>query len=290
MGEARLDSFCVFILTHGRPHNVRTVKALEKSGYTGPWYLVVDDQDSSLHQYIDAFGESRVIIFSKKVEAESCDLGNNLGELRGILLARNACFRIAKELGFTYFLELDDDYTAFRYRVVEIGNSVAIVKNLDRLFKAVLRFYVQSGASAIALAQGGDFLGGIDNGIRAYRFSKRKCMNSFFCSTERPFKFIGIINEDVNAYTVLGSRGVLFLTIPCASIEQAATQSQKGGMTGQYKESGTYVKSFSTVMMMPSAVKVAMMKSTHHRLHHTINWKVTAPCIVPRDCSMNIAY
>ena len=25
-------------------------------------------------------------------------------------------------------------------------------------------------------------------------------MNSFFCRTDRPFKFLGSINEDVNAY------------------------------------------------------------------------------------------
>lgn len=285
MSESRLDSFCVFILTHGRPDNVKTVKALEKSGYTGSWYLVVDDQDSSIDQYVMNFGRSRVVVFNKTEEANSCDLGNNFGELRGILLARNACFNIAKTLGFTYFLELDDDYNAFRFRIVEIGNSVAIVKNLDRLFRSILRFYVRSSAAAIAIAQGGDFLGGIDNGVRAYRFSKRKCMNSFFCSTERPFKFVGIVNEDVNAYTTLGSRGILFLTIPCASIEQAATQSQKGGMTGQYQKAGTYVKSFSTVMMMPSAVKVAMMRSEHQRLHHTINWKVAVPCIIPQACA-----
>lgn len=287
MSDDNFNSFCVFILTHGRPHNVKTLKSLEKSGYTGPWYLVVDDQDGSIDQYISNFGRDRVIVFNKKEEADSCDLGNNFGELRGILLARNACFKIAKYLGFTYFLELDDDYTAFRYRVVEIANSVAIVKDLDRLFRSILRFYVQSGAAAVAIAQGGDFLGGIDNGKRAYRFSKRKCMNSFFCSIERPFKFVGIVNEDVNAYTTLGSRGILFMTIPCASIEQAATQSQKGGMTGQYEKSGTYVKSFSTVMMLPSAVKVSMMRSMHQRLHHTINWKVAVPCIIPMTCIEN---
>lgn len=282
MTNAASKNFCVFILTHGRPNNVRTLKALEQSGYTGQWYLIVDDEDESLSQYRKNFGDHRVIVFSKKEEAEECDIGNNFGDLRGILIARNACFKIAKSIGVTYFLELDDDYTAFRFRIVEIRNRVAIVKNIDRLFETLLQFYIDSGAAAIAIAQGGDFLGGIDNGTRAYRFSKRKCMNSFFCSTNRPFSFVGIINEDVNAYTTLGSRGVLFMTVPCASIEQAATQSQKGGMTGQYKSVWTYVKSFSTVMMMPSAVKVAMMRSAHTRLHHTINWKVAVPCIIPQ--------
>ena len=52
-------------------------------------------------------------------------------------------------------------------------------------------------------------------------------MNSFFCSTKRPFKFLGTINEDVNIYTRLGSIGDLFFTVPNVSLKQTDTQSNK---------------------------------------------------------------
>ena len=39
------DDFAVFILTHGRADNVVTVKALEKGGYTGKTYFIIDDED-----------------------------------------------------------------------------------------------------------------------------------------------------------------------------------------------------------------------------------------------------
>jgi len=275
------DTFCVFILTHGRPDNVITYKTLQRCGYTGRLYLVVDDEDKAVDRYRQNFGSERVIVFDKKAEADACDEGNNFDERRTILMARNACFSIAERLGVTHFVELDDDYTDFRFKLEETGNYLAIINRLDGIFGAFLRFYVESGAASIAFAQNGDFIGGFDNGKGLYRFSKRKCMNTFFCSTLRPFRFVGAMNEDVNTYTTLGGRGDLFLTVPFAAINQKATQSQAGGASGMYERFGTYCKAFTTVMMMPSAVRVSMMQSKTPRIHHSIDWARAVPCIVP---------
>ncbi len=275
------NTFCAFILTHGRPDNVVTFKTLQRCGYTGRLYLVVDDEDKAVDRYRQNFGVERVIMFNKKAEADACDEGNNFDERRTITMARNACFGIAERLGITHFIELDDDYTDFRYKLEETGNGLAIVKDLDRVFYKFLRFYVASGAASVAFAQNGDFIGGLDNGKGLYRFSKRKCMNTFFCSTKRPFRFVGAMNEDVNTYTTLGSRGTIFLTVPAAAINQKATQSQSGGITAMYQRFGTYCKAFTTVMMMPCAVRVSMMQSKTPRIHHSIDWGRTVPCIVP---------
>lgn len=42
---------------------------------------------------------------------------DNFNEHRAILYARNESFRIARELGLTYFLQLDDDYSDFYAQV-----------------------------------------------------------------------------------------------------------------------------------------------------------------------------
>jgi hypothetical protein len=309
------DTFCVFILTHGRPDSVVTLKTLGRCGYTGRIYLVVDDEDKTVDRYRQNFGAERVIVFDKKAEADACDEGNNFDERRTITMARNACFGIAERLGVIYFVELDDEYTDFRYKLEETGNHLAIVKQLDEVFAKMLRFFIDSGSTSVAFAQNGDFIGGFDNdagrsqlqsaaasiacgrvarsgssecrqgapdirGTRYYRFSKRKCMNTFFCSTERPFRFVGAMNEDVNTYTTLGSRGSIFLTVPFVAINQTATQSQSGGITAMYKRFGTYCKAFTTVMMMPSAVRVGMMASKTPRIHHMIDWGRAVPRIV----------
>jgi hypothetical protein len=273
--------FAVFILTHGRPDNVKTLSTLKKCGYTGKIYFIVDNEDKQLNKYIENFGEEYVKVFDKKAMADSVDEGNNFDERRTILHARNACFQIAKEIGITYFMELDDDYTQFDYRLdINIKGSGWSIKNMSKYLENMLAYYKTSNFLSIAFSQGGDFIGGLDNGKGIYRFSKRKCMNSFLCSTEREFQFIGAMNEDVNTYTTLGNRGNLFLTIPFVSLKQQATQSQTSGITDMYLRFGTYCKAFTTVLMHPSGVKVSMMNSKHTRIHHSIKWVNTTPMII----------
>lgn len=50
-----------------------------------------------------------------------------------------------------------------------------------------------------------------------------------------------------------------------------------------YLESGTYVKSFYSVMFHPSSVTVSMMNSKFARLHHKVNWAATVPLILSED-------
>lgn len=273
------ENFAVFILTHGRPDNVKTLTTLKKCGYTGKIYFIVDNEDKTANKYIQNFGIEYVKIFDKKAEADKVDEGNNFDNRKVIIHARNACFGIAKEIGITYFAQLDDDYYYFGYRY-EAG--ARIIKNLDVVFSIVLDFYKSVNIKSIAFGQGGDHIGGF-GGIKL----KRKCMNSFFCSTEREFKFVGSINEDVNTYTTLGNRGEVFFTFTNLQLDQKDTQSNKGGMTDEYALTGTYVKSFHTVMMHPSGVRVAMMNSSNPRIHHTIKWNNTVPLILDEKYRKN---
>lgn len=274
-----MNDFAVFILTHGRADNVFTYKTLKKCGYTGQIYFIIDNEDKMINEYIDNFGQENVKIFDKKKMADSIDEGNNFDNRKVIIHARNACFEIAKELGVKYFIQLDDDYYYFGYRY---DTGAKIIKNLDEVFRIVFDFYKSTNITSIALSQGGDHIGGF-SGIKL----KRKCMNSFFCSTDRPFQFIGSINEDVNTYTTLGSRGHVFFTFTNLQLDQKDTQSNKGGMTDQYNLSGTYVKSFHSVMMQPNSVKVSMMNSSNPRLHHSISWNNTTPMIVSDNHKKN---
>ncbi len=222
-------------------------------------------------------------VASRAPVADECDEGNNFDERRTITHARNACFGIAEKLGIKYFMQLDDDYDKFIFRInhhkVYPQKRYKIRRNLDKTFALLLEFYKSIPAASIAISQGGDWIGGEESDMATYK-AKRKSMNSFICSTERPFKFVGAMNEDVNTYTTLGSRGELFFTIPFVSLDQAPTQSQAGGITDMYLRYGTYCKAFTTVMMMPSAVRVSMMQTKNRRLHHAISWGNTVPLII----------
>jgi len=271
--------YCVFILSHGRADNVLTYKTLLRCGFDGDVYFVVDNEDDSIGRYVENFGADRVKVFDKKVMADKIDEGNNFDNRGVIVHARNYCFELAAELGYKYFVELDDDYYEFSYKFSDTKGLV-LAKDINKIFDLMFEFYKTTAALSICFAQTGDFIGGIDNGKGVYRFAKRKCMNSFFCSTDRPFRFIGSVNEDVNAYTTLGSRGGLFLTIPVFAINQKDSQSQKKGMSDIYKLQGTYIKSFTTVLMHPSGVKISIMNANNKRIHHSIKWANTVPMII----------
>jgi hypothetical protein len=109
-------------------------------------------------------------------------------------------------------------------------------------------------------------------------------MNSFICATDRPFKFFGSTNEDVNAYATLGSRGDLFITVMKVALQQKQTQANAGGLTDIYKAFGTYVKSFYSVMCHPSSVKVYYLSgSKYDRIHHRVTWRNTVPVILSEE-------
>ncbi len=273
--------FAVLILSHGRADNVYTVETLRRCGYTGDIYFVLDDEDTSADQYRNQFGENNVIIFSKKEIAKTFDVGDSKQDLPpAVVYARNASFQIARDLGLDYFMQLDDDYTSFMFRWIEEKKlKHSYIKDMDKVFEAMIEFLNVSKASTFAMAQGGDFMGGIGS-TAATKPLLRKAMNSFLFKTSNPVTFIGRINEDVNTYVVEGSRGKLYLTTTAMMLTQQQTQKNKGGLTEIYLEVGTYVKSFYTVMMAPSCVTVRSMGTSHKRLHHSVKWNNTVPKII----------
>ena len=58
-------------------------------------------------------------------------------------------------------------------------------------------------------------------------------------------------------------------------------------MTDIYLDSGTYVKSFYTIMYAPSCTKIRPMGSVYRRLHHSINWNNAVPKVIPENCKSN---
>lgn len=262
-----------------------TYKSLREHGYTGNIIIVIDTDDEQGAEYKRIFGENNVVAFDKKEYESQMDTGDTSGSMKCVVFARNACFDIAEKLGYEYFIEADDDYTSFGQRFTK-GDGVLYetrLDHLDEVFDAMFDFLDESGAMAVAPGQGGDYIGGADSCVWRDGL-RRKCMNLFFCKTINRINFIGRINEDVNSYTWYGSQGLLFFTVVRWLLHQIETQSNSGGMTETYLDGGTFLKSFYSVMWMPSAVKITVMgggKNNHSdRIHHSVNWQKCVPMII----------
>jgi len=266
------SDFCAFILTHGRPNDVITYKQLQIAGYTGKIYIVIDNEDSKADEYYKRFG-AEVIMFDKKAMSKTFDEADNFDNRKSIVYARNVCFKLAKDLGIKYFIQLDDDYTWFGIRTAEKSHRIT---NIDTTFEYMVDFIINTPVSSIAMSQGGDHIGG----YKPDKKVKRKAMNSFICSVDKPFTFLGRINEDVNTYVQQASIGLIFFTIMNLQLIQKATQATKGGMTDIYMDGGTYIKSFYTILFAPSSVTIKIMGQTNKRLHHSIKWDHAVPKIL----------
>jgi hypothetical protein len=263
---------------------VKTVSTLEKAGYTGRVYIVIDDQDKQRAEYYATYGD-KVVEFSKEEAQGTFDIGDNRTEKNVVVFARNACWAIAKKLGLKYFVQLDDDYVEFWYTFNGrmYPKCVAVKTTFDQMLQALLDFYKRvTNLMTLATAQGGDFIGG----DRDTTYLKRKAMNLFLCDVDRPFQFVGRVNEDVNAYVLAATRGELMFTTMAVQLNQVQTQQSKGGLTEEYLASGTYVKSFYSVMMAPSCVKISDMGRYERRIHHKVKWNNAAPKIL--RCSTNV--
>lgn len=278
------DDFTVFIVSHGRANKILTIEALRKCGYTGTIHIIIDDKDDQADLYRQKFG-SMVVQFDKEEAARKTDSLGNFNDLRSVVFARNAAYDIAQDLGFKYFLVLDDDYRGFAFRAdhqLKYAKRIE-TKRLDAVLDAMLQYYEQAKAiDILAIQQAGDFIGGEDQIIRGIRM-KRKTMNFFLSCVDRRVWFTGLLNDDVNTYTLHGSRGRLFFSTYQMALEQQETQSQKGGLTDLYVHYGTYIKSFSTVMIHPSGVKISTTgdpRSPHYRIHHRTRWKNVTPMIL----------
>ena len=227
-----------------------------------------------------------VLVFSKDEVARYTDQFDNSSDRRGILWARNVCWDLARQMGYRYFVQLEDDYTHWHYRRLGKGHRLSTsveeeyhgwsMRSLDAVFDALVRVIETTPVTTIALSQGGDHLGGEP---RKQRF-KRKAMNSFVCSVDKPIRFRGRLNDDVTAYVSLGGTGTLFFTDMELQLDQLATQANSGGMSEVYRDSGTYAKSFYTVMAAPSCTTIRIMGRSSQRLHHNIDWDKAVPKIL----------
>lgn len=272
--------YAVFILSHGRAKDIKTVKTLKKFGYTGEWFVVIDDLDKQKYMYKTKFDKDRLIIFDKKKVAEQTDTGDCSDELNVGVFARNFIIDETHRRGYKYHVQLDDDFTGFTFRYVK-GKKIASKRcnNLDVLFDSVIEYLKNTQMQVLSFALSSDYLGGVNN-KKYFKGLFPKTMGTFFIKTEGCPKFCMRMNDDVTTGALYNHKGVLYRTISMIQTETPQTQSMAGGMTEVYRNSGTYRKAFYSVMCLPSSAKIMAMGITDFRIHHRIEWETCVPKII----------
>lgn len=278
------DDFAIFILSHGRAYNVLTVRTLLQYGYTGRWYIIIDNEDEQAERYYSNYGKEHIIMFDKKAVGETFDIMDNFTGREVPTFARNAVYDIAIDLDLKYFLEADDDLTCFRHRYLNNNGKLCTkyITDMDSVITKYLEYMDNTNITVLAFAQTGDLIGGAGSKLYSETY-RRKAMQGFIVRVSDRIEYIGRFNDDVNAYVEYGKRGKLFLTYRDIVMDTAETQTRSGGILNMYLKYGTYVKSFYSVMLCPSSVFIDMMGMNNRRIHHMIDWETCVPKIISGD-------
>ena len=250
------SDFAVLILTHGRAHDQVTFHELEKRGYSGKAYLVIDDLDEQRSEYERLYGDS-VIVFDKREYAKRVDTMTTEDELRSVVFARNAAYDIADDLGLSYFAMFDDDLNQFMFRYVKSGRLVsAPVTDFDALFDAMLEFVESTGVASLCIATSGALIGGM-NGV----YSKGLRWNFNQACVLRAgdrLKFVGLLNEDLNA-TLLGANvGQMALEVMGIVKNAPLRGTNDGGLHELYVDNEQYIRDFYSLIVHPSGLKITI--------------------------------
>lgn len=267
--------FAVFILTHGRAKTISTARFLRNSGYTGDIWIVIDNEDDQEDLYREKFGDS-VIQFDKRDYVPITDMGD-LDEGRKVgVFARNFIQDKAKEMGYDYHMQLDDDISSVSYRYIKDNKlKTSVCKRLDDVFEGFVDYMDATPITALSFGHPAYYPGGdLKDFLRGMI---PKTMTTFMMRADDVKYFHMRMNDDITTSALNGMRGKMYYTYLPLMISTELTQKVGGGMTEAYKATGTYRKSFYTVMAMPSCAKIYHIGIVEDRLHHEISWNNCIP-------------
>lgn len=249
------DDFAVFILTHGRASSQKTLRTIQKCGYTGKIYLIVDDEDEQQDEYIRLYGD-KVKRFSKRKIENRFDTMTNRKEYRAVVYARNAAYQIANNLGIRWIFMCDDDITSFRYRILR-GNKLkgVTIQDIDSLFELMAGIMEAGRLAIFGFSQAGAFIGGANQMYLSGH--QRKIAQAFMLDASNPIEFRGMFFEDLVVALDAGVQGRVAMSTMFVSIQSPQMRSNNGGMQDLYKENSTYTHCFYTVMAYPNVAKIA---------------------------------
>lgn len=258
------NKFAVFILTHGRPHNQLTVKSLQDVGYTGEWYLVVDDQDDTFNEYVNVWGVDRVIVFHKDHFIRHTDVGLQVPVPKFAVFARNAIEHIATYMGYQTFMMLDDDITKIRIRLPE-GDSLKSYQfygNFDVIIDRAVNYVLDCDIACMGLGFCNLYIGGVEN-FNKENPRQRLCAEAFIRNTAHPISWrLNMVEDLITSIDAAISGDVWFQFLPIQCEIKMSEGAVDGGNSDVYRQLGMYRISFMPVIAYPSSNAVKLGKKT----------------------------
>lgn len=253
-----MKDFAIFILTHGRPDNQYTIHALDKAGYTGRYYLVLDDTDETIQDYIDLYGADKIWIFDKNHYINTSEVGTNNPLYKCILYAKNAVEDIAEHMGLKSFVIADDDIIRFRHRFIEDDKLKSVEAcNLDAILEAYNEYLFDTDMTTLGFGNTYVYLGGLKNFDVQTLSSKRIVYNFILRNTAHKVVWSSEMNEDSITPILQSLSGQIWFQLYYVQFDMKACRAgADGGMSDTYKQMGLFKQYAHFLLYTPSSVKL----------------------------------
>lgn len=251
-----MNDFAVFIITHDRAERQSSLDCLLRMGYTGQYWLVVDNEDPSINRYLDLY-PNNILVFNKADFMENTDIGSRRTEACATF-ARNAVECLALKLGYQFFLVMDDDITDFRFRYDEDDSlkSFKVKTSLDDIFSAYVEFLRTTGVSTVSFGVAKTFIGGVSSLANDKIAGLRECYTMFFRNNRYRVDWVSAVYEDIITSSLSGKKGQVWLQLPFVQLDTVAMVENSGGNTSMYKAFQQFEYPFHSVMYMPGTMSI----------------------------------
>lgn len=249
------NNYAVYIISHKRP-KVETLKALEKAGYTGDYFIVIDDTDPTIEEYKSSYGE-HLLVFNKEKIWENTDTIDNFKIMTCCTYPRNFCIKSAKEKGYKYLINFDDDIKSFGMRYVKDNKLLsAKIKDIGRVFEAYIEFMERAKFTCSGFIMAGRLIGGKKNPLVNSCFYCRPT-NCFILKTSSPY-FKGTYYEDAIYAIQNNKQGKLTYALMPIVINGAPPMKNHdgGGMTAAYEGQNEFTQYFHIKVAEPTSIKL----------------------------------
>lgn len=253
-------NFACIIISHGRPHNIPTILSLKRSGYSGKFYILIDNEDKSQEQYLKNYED--VIIFNKNDFINKNHLLFDKSLKNVAVHARNAAENIARKLKLDYYLLLDDDIINFHYRYADNRLHSEKLYDLDSAINYYIKYMSDAGIATIGLAHDGMFLGGNTQIFDSPQYSKNRILaNAFIRNLKYDVCWGPDMCEDFITSINENNKSNVWITLPFIGIhckKQGMNKSKSdGGNSEAYLMNGNYGVAKYAVLAHPDCYKLS---------------------------------
>jgi hypothetical protein len=271
----------IFIPSYHRPENQKTVKYYLKQGY----------EPSKLHVFLDSEADDielyksillpqgvNVFVFDMSEARRRYDYVHRASvSLRSAGQARNMMQDYAKDNGIDFYMVSDDDTDHYQMRVKGRYTRMAGLDDLLYYFRMVEDFMRRNRIGLFGLSQTGDLYS--QEELKVIRW---KVMNTTFYLMPYIYRGErGVQDDDTSLFTGVYNEGLFTGSLASGLVlKQTPSATAQGGLTDLYNECKLLNKSLVCPIQFPSAIWAEKQVMNGGRIHHHINKRYLAPCLI----------